>query len=99
MTINQFVEKLISQMTNLDVRYDSQPFEPSPTFEQFGNAPSNITHRKPLRKSALYSQKAAKRIFKIKKSFAVSQLLNLRSDVSHDDKLDYILKKIKHQND
>ena len=99
MTINQFVEKLISQMINLDVRYDSQFFESSFTFEQFDNAFNNIIHRKFSRKFALYNQKTTKKKFKIKKSFVVFQLLNFRFDVSYDDKLNYILKKIKHQND
>ena len=76
MTINQHVEKLISQMTNLGVHYESQLFEQlfelSSVFEQFGNIFNNITHRKFSRKSALYSQEAAKKNFKISKSFAVS---------------------------
>ena len=98
MNTNQFVEKLISQMINLNVHYESQFFEFSSVFEQFVNSFSHITHRK-FRKFVLYNQKAAKRIFKIKKSFVVSQLLNFRFDVNHDNKLNYILKKIKHQND
>ena len=100
MATNQPAEELIFQMVNLGVHYESQPFEQlsesSLIFEQFGNTSRNITHRKSFRKSALYSQKAAERTFKIKKSFVASQLLNLRFDASHNDKLDYILKKIKH---
>ena len=103
MIINQFVEKLIFQIINLNVHYESQFFEQffesSFIFEQFDNTFRNIIHRKFFRKFVLYSQKTAKKNFKIKKSFVVFQLLNFRFDVNYNNKLNYILKKIKHQND
>ena len=100
MNINQFVEQMIFEFVNLNFYNNSLLFfESSFIFEQFDNTFRNIIHRKFFRKFVLYNQKTAKKNFKTRESLVVFQLLNFRFDVNHDDKLNYILKKIKHQND
>ena len=92
---------MIFEFVNLNFYNNSlfffeQLFESSFIFEQFNNIFRNIIHRKLFRKFVLYNQKTTKKNFKFRKSFVVFQLLNFRFDVNHNDKLNYILKKIKH---
>ena len=99
MIINQFVEKLIFQIINLNVYYESQLFEQffesSSFFEQYEYASQNNVIQRRLARIFIFNL-TMKKLIKFRKFFDVFFSLQLSSNVDQK-KIDHLLKRTREQ--